>query len=179
MWPSARPVNLLLVCFWRPLFLLGVMGIAASGIYLFNVRKQPIVLPEGRVLSRREVLLSYGGLSLLQCFLFGGSRAFLGLAVAALLVLLHSSFRQRSLKSKVNVGLSHMLGGAGGKNEEGADDTGGAADEENPPSGSFGQSSDAALARLSASRSAATDEAQANNRSAFRASMRQKYLKKG
>jgi hypothetical protein len=97
-------------------------------------------------------------------------------------ILLHSSFRQRSLKSKA-IGFFHAVSGA--KSEDGPDDDvlndggGGrsAADEENPsPNGTTA----ADLSRLSASRGA-NDELlsqQARDRSAFRANMRAKYLKK-
>lgn len=166
--------NLLLVCFWRPLFLLGLMGIVGAAVYLFSVRKTPIQVAEGKVLSRKETMLAYGGFSLLLCLLFGGSHSILGLAIAALMILLHSSFRQRSLKSKVNVGFSNLVSG---KSEDGPDDIIGAlADEENPPGSARGGAND--LSRLSASRSDDLLSQQARDRAAFRATMRSKYLKR-
>lgn len=98
-------------------------------------------------------------------------------------ILLHSSLRQRSLKSKVNVGLINMLGGGGsGKHEDGADDSlPFESDPENPSGSSSGRGgvSDADLAKLGGAGNDALLAEQQKFRSAFRASMRNKYLKKG
>ena len=98
-------------------------------------------------------------------------------------ILLHSSLRQRSLKSKVNVGLINMLGGGGsGKHEDGADDAlPFESDPENPSSGGSGRggASEADLAKLGGAGNDALLAEQQKFRSAFRASMRNKYLKKG
>lgn len=50
-------LNLLLVCFWRPVFLLGLTTIVGSAIYLFSVRKAPIRVGDGKVLTKREVFI--------------------------------------------------------------------------------------------------------------------------
>jgi hypothetical protein len=48
--------SLVLVCFWRPVFLIGLAAIVGSAIYLFSVRTAPIVVAE-KVLTKKEVLL--------------------------------------------------------------------------------------------------------------------------
>jgi hypothetical protein len=44
------------VCFWRPVFLLGLTAIVGLAIYLFSVRKAPIQISEGKVLNKKELL---------------------------------------------------------------------------------------------------------------------------
>jgi hypothetical protein len=171
-------VLLVLTCFWVPVFLFGLALIIGSAIYLFSVRKTPLVVGE-KVLTKKEVMLSYGVLSLLTCLLFGGARSILALAIAALIILLHSSFRQRSLKSKVNVGLISLLSG-GKSSEDGPDDLAGSQengdDVENPTPGGSNRGGGEDLSRLQ-SNDALAKEQQAV-RAQFRANMRNKYLKK-
>lgn len=118
-----------------------------------------------------------------MCLMFGGSASVLGLAIATLMVLVHSSFRQRSLKSKVNVGFINMLSGGRQKHEDGPDDaddaadTAAAGDVEDPPRD--GSRLPGTEAELSGSRNEQLLKEQQQFRSAFRAQMRAKYLKKG
>lgn len=114
--------------------------------------------------------------SLLVCLMFGGSASVLGLCIATLMVMVHSSFRQRSLKSKVNVGFINMISGHQ-KNEDGPDDSAATGDVEDPPRD--GSRLPGSEADLSGSRNEQLLKEQQQFRSQFRAQMRQKYLKKG
>lgn len=84
----------------------------------------------------------------------------------------------------MNVGLINMLGSSRGKHEDGADDAAAPdPDPENPsPDGGrrgVGGASEADLAKLGGAGNDALLAEQQKFRSAFRANMRNKYLKKG
>jgi len=112
---------------------------------------------------------AYGVVSFLVCVMFGGSASVLGLSIATLAVLVHCSFRQRSLKSKLKFGITNVLAGHQ-KSEDGSDDS--EADEENPPrDGSGPRLTGGADADLSGSRNEQLLKEQQQFRSAFRAQM--------
>jgi len=166
-------LTLIITCFFRPIFLIGLSVIIGSGVWLFRVNRSPIVV-QGKVLSKQELAIGYLVASFIVCILFAGTASILALSISILMILLHSSFRKRSMKSKVNVGFMNLISGSG-KSEEEPDDDGpsnGTVDEENPSpdlSSRYGGgfSSEQMLAE------------QQRARSQFRASMRAKYLKKG
>jgi hypothetical protein len=147
------------VCYIRPLFLLALLLCAAGGYYLFSVRKAPVVLPinGGRVVTRRETILIVIIGSALSFLLTGGMTSILSLFFAALLILVHSSFRLRSPHASGH-SFAHAWRSAGKeKSLDDLENPGG--DPENP------DVEDKIKTK------------QAEFRSTFRAQMRQKYLR--
>lgn len=94
----------------RPRFLLGSLITFGLGVYIFGVRTRPIVF-QGRVVQRKEAILSYMIICLVTIIIFGGSTGLLSLCLSVLIILMHAMLRQRSLAARATKFLD-MFGGS-------------------------------------------------------------------
>lgn len=84
-------VFMLYVCFARPIFILPLGLVCGGGYWLFKIQKQILVT---KMLGR-----AFAGGTCVLMLLFGGMAFVFVLSLAALVSLLHSSFRKRSMKA--------------------------------------------------------------------------------
>jgi hypothetical protein len=92
-------VTLLYVCIKHPWYILGFIFEVSIFAYLFYYRKQPIVFMN-RPLSKRDQAIGYALVATVINLLVGGWTSVCTFAFAILLILIHASFRSRSLKAR-------------------------------------------------------------------------------
>ena len=171
-------LGFLYTVFNRYLFALALAFAVCTAVYIFSPRRTALLIA-GRQISRQEIFVCWCATSLIACIWSGGYHFLLSTAVTLLLVLLHATLRQRSMKAKVVSFLSFLRQGKG-EEGEGEDDSvdgdpemgRGRMDGGGGGSGNgYGNSGDREQEILRSE--------QAKFRSNFRASMRAKYLKEG
>ena len=90
---------LLYVVVARPIFLIALLLVAGGAVYLFQIRDQPFVINQ-KPLKPQQVKLIFGVGTLVILMLFGGTSCLVALLLSLLVVVLHATFRKRSLKSR-------------------------------------------------------------------------------
>lgn len=153
---------LLYVCIARPLFFFAMSAVIGTGYYLFVINNKPIVV-NGAPIRRRHMQIGFFSGSMLIFILFGGYQCMMALALTCLVVLIHSSFRKRSLKSR-GTNFMHAMTGHATPMQTLLDEAAERGDEGENPSSS---SSDEKFM-----------QDQRKFRARFRANMRAKYLPK-
>jgi len=92
-------ITLLYVCFRHPWYILGFIFELSIFTYLFYYRKQPIVLLD-RPVSRRDQAVGYAIVATVINLLFAGWTSVCTFAFAVTIILIHATFRSRSLKAR-------------------------------------------------------------------------------
>lgn len=148
------------VCIARPLFFLALGAVMGAGYYLFVFRTEPLVV-NGLPVRRRNLQIGFFSGSMIIFLIFGGYQCMMALALSCAVLLVHSTFRNASMKAK-STNAFHAMTGNITPMQSLIDDFDGN-DEVNPQANETKQE---------------ILKKQAAFRSRFRANMRAKYLPK-